>query len=46
MSFFSLIDGTTPGTFGTSPAPEPAHLIPAGLSLIGFGLIGLGRRKQ
>jgi hypothetical protein len=43
---FDFFDGTVAGTYGSSPSPEPAQMIPAALSLVGFGLVALRRRKQ
>jgi hypothetical protein len=43
---FVFQSGDAPGTGGSSPAPEPAQIIPAALTLTGFGLVALRRRKQ
>jgi hypothetical protein len=44
---FTFTAGTAPGGIDSSPAvPEPAQMIPAALSLVGFGLVALRRRKK
>jgi hypothetical protein len=44
---FKFDPGTCSGCFDSSPAvPEPAETIPAALSLAGFALVALRRRKQ
>jgi MYXO-CTERM domain-containing protein len=43
---FTFADLTPSGTGGSSPAPEPAQMIPAALALAGFGLVALRRRKK
>jgi|GEM_PF-4091943 len=45
---FNFTPGVTPGGFDASPAsvPEPTQMIPAALSLAGFALVALRRRKQ
>jgi hypothetical protein len=46
---YDFSKGTPAGAGGSSPTtatPEPAEIIPAGLSLIGFGLVALRRRKK
>jgi hypothetical protein len=44
---FDFYSGTMPGATDSSPAvPEPAQMIPAALSLVGFGLVALRRHKK
>jgi MYXO-CTERM domain-containing protein len=43
---FTFGPDTTTGTIDSSPAPEPAETIPAAVSLVGFALLGLRRRKK
>ena len=44
---YSFYTGAAPGATDSSPAvPEPAQMIPAALSLVGFGLVALRRRKK
>ncbi len=46
---FQFFNGAVKGESASSPTstvPEPAQIIPAGLSLVGFALVALRRRKQ